>query len=130
MQVGAEDLAILGERAVAAPIEVDGGTHERLAARHARVDLVTSDGRVFERQYAPHIPELLVALQHGRNRQEPEPRAAARLAFEPKGVMDRLAQHLEAAAEPDELAALAQVAQDGLLPRLRAQPGEIGADAL
>src|SRR2546421_5989479 len=130
MQVAAEDLAVLGERAVTAPIEVDGGTHERLAAGHARGDLVTSDGRIFERQHPGDIPELLVALQRGRDRQEPESRAAAGLAFEPKGVMDRLAQHLEAAAEPDELAAVAQVAQDGLLPRLRPQPGEVGADAL
>ena len=44
--------------------------------------------------------------------------------------MDRRSQHLKAAAQADELAAVAQVARNRLVPPVRAQPGEVGAHVL
>ena len=44
--------------------------------------------------------------------------------------MDLVAEHLETAADADDLAAVTQMPADRRLPALLAQPGEVGAHAL
>jgi hypothetical protein len=47
-------------------------------------------------------------------------------AFESERIVQLAAEHLQAAADADQLAAVAQVATDRFLPALRAQPREVG----
>ena len=59
-----------------------------------------------------------------------EPFTAARFVLQSLRIVNGLAQHLEATADADHLAAVAQMALQVVIPALLFQPGEVGAYVL
>ena len=77
-----------------------------------------------------HIPKLLFAFQRRFGIQKTQAGCRAAPAFETERIVNRPPQHLVAATQADEFAAVAQMAGDGLIPALSAQPVEVGTHRL
>ena len=104
-----------------------------LVAGHVRAEPRFRIGPVVARQVrepAAQVAQLLVLLEHGVHLEQAQPGHGAGRAFEAERIGELAAEHLEAAADADHLAAVAQVAADRRLPALGAQPGEVGLHAL
>src|SRR5205085_7852772 len=81
-------------------------------------------------EVAGNVAQLLAALEHRLELEQAQSSAAARRAFHTLPVVDRLAEHLHAAAKTDDFSAIAQVANKRLVPSLSAQEVEVGAYVL
>ncbi len=73
---------------------------------------------------------MLFAAEHGVDVEQLEPRRLARLAFDALRVGDTAAEHLEAAAKPEDVPALGIMRQEIDVPALLPQKGEIGEGCL
>ncbi len=85
---------------------------------------------VVDGQPCTDVAQLFFRFEMGLQVEKSQPINAPRSAFEPDRVVHSAPQHLKAAADADELATVAQMPLNGLLPALFTQPGEIGAHAL
>ena len=131
VQIGGHHLAVGAEGAVAAAIvQAHGGRGQCRAGADPGMDLVAADVQIIQGQTATHIAQLLFRLQHGGVVEQAETRTAARRAFQAVGIVDARAEHLKAAADAEDLAAVAQVAGDGGVPAVLAQARQVGAHAL
>ena len=83
---------------------------ERPAGQHARAD----------------SRRRLVTRERGDNREQTEPRHAPRVRFDVLGIVQTLAEHLIAAADADDRAAVGGGARDRGVQTALAQPREIG----
>src|SRR3990167_2970754 len=129
MQIGAEHLTISAYATIGAAIVESHGRVQTCARADPGMNLATADRRVFQAQLAAHIPQWLPGLQPGRETQQPRPRATARRAFQAMGVVDLGTEHLQPAADAQQLAAVTQVPGDGRRPALLAQKSQIAAYA-
>ena len=93
--------------------DVDVAERQRRARADAGVDLVAVDRGAVDGEVAMHVAQPLVGLQRRLEVEQREARGAAGRALDAAGVVDRAAEHLKAAADADQLAAVAQVARDG-----------------
>ena len=121
MAVGGENLPVVGQGAIGLAGEDCRRTGQRRAARDAHVDGVAADRRRAGQQQL--AADILQRLFRGQLRFVVEPAEAghaARDSFESERIVQRAAEHLQAAADADQLAAVAQVATDGFLPALGA----------
>src|SRR5690606_6121337 len=94
--------------------QVNDGATEPWPLADAAVDLVAfhRDGAAAEAdEGAIHPAQLLLRVEAGADGQKAEARAFPGLALDTVRVGDTLAEHLEAAADPQHLAAVAQVAE-------------------
>ena len=130
MQVGTEDLPVGALRAItAAVVQQHGRVRQRRAGRHPRVDLITTDLRVLQQQAPTHIAQLLVFLQRRTERQPAQACTGPGRPLEPERVMHLLAEHLQPAANPQHLAAVAQVPRHRRVPAIGTQVREVTAHA-
>ena len=72
-------------------------------------------------------PDDLGGLEHGDQRQQPEPRG---IAFDRLRIDQRFAQHLQPAADAEHRTAVRGMPLDGRVQALRAQPAQVGAGVL
>ena len=93
------------------------------------MDFITRDQRIGQRQTTLDPSQLLFRFQRRLKIQQSQSRTAAQSAFQPCWIVDPAPQHLKAAANADQLAAVAQVAMDSCIPALFAQPLQIAASA-
>ncbi|EXI92521.1 MAG: hypothetical protein AW12_00504 [Candidatus Accumulibacter sp. BA-94] len=131
--VGAEHLAVFRQRAVRAPAEHRRRPLQGLAAGDAHVDAIAAQRRragTGQQQTAADILESLLGGQRRLAVQPAKPRSAAGGPLESKRVVQLAAEHLQAATDADEFAAVAQVPANRLFPALGAQPGEVGLHRL
>ena len=84
--------------------------------RYTGVDFVTAERSATRRQAGIDPAQLLVRAQFRLQPEKSESFAAARFPFDTEGVGDNGAQHLVAAADADELAAVTQVPLQGRDP--------------
>src|SRR5919108_4126247 len=121
MHIGAENLPVGGNGTVdAAVIEHERGAVESRAGASAHVDLVTAHLRPIEHEASAHVVQVLSRLELGAKLQPPEAGALARPTPGPKGVGDRLAEHLKTAADADHFATVTQVPLEHPRPALLA----------
>jgi hypothetical protein len=91
------------------------------------VDAVTGDrSGSGKQQFTTDILQCLFGGQARFIVQPSESRHAAGRAFKPLRIVQFAAEHLQAAADADQFAAVAQVATNEPVPALRTQPGEVG----
>jgi len=86
------------------------------------MDFVAGHEGIVEQQSTFDPMQLFFRFQRGFKVQKAEARTAARFAFQTCRVMDPAPQHLKAAANADDFAAVAQMAMDIFIPTLFAQP--------
>src|ERR1700693_133454 len=96
----------------------------------AGVDFVSGNPRGPDLQGSTDIAQLLAPIQNGIEFQPTEARTVARGTFQSLGITDAPAEHLEATADADQLAAVAKMAMQVVIPPLRTQPRQIGPDTL
>jgi hypothetical protein len=130
VEVSAEHPSIRRNRAVVAFGQLNHGARQARAGADAGMDFITLDGRTFQGQMAADAVQLFFRAQFGFDCQQAQAGAAAGHALDAQGIMDRLSQHLETAADADHLAAIAQVAQQRGFPAAGAQPLQVGAHVL
>ncbi len=85
------------------------------------MDLVARQRRILQAQAALYVAQLLVRLKGRFQRQQAEASAAAGRAFQAERIVQALAEHLQAAADPQQATAVAQVTEDRLVPATLAQ---------
>jgi len=131
MQVRAEDLSVRAQRAIRPTIlERHQWTLERRTVTDACMNLVTAHGHTADGQSTCDIAQLLGRLKHGIEVQPTKSAALAGEVFQPIGIAQPPSEHLKAAANTDQLTAVAQVALQVALPTLCPQPCAVGAYAL
>ena len=112
MPVGAEDLPVFGDRAIGHAVLADhGGARECRPFAHAEVDLVAFGLGPAQLGSEPPAAttQHFLGLQPRAQREQPQAGPATRRAFQPQGIVEPLAQHLESSAQADEFAAVAQM---------------------
>lgn len=121
VQISAHDLAILRHCTVTtAIVQLQQRLRQRHTGAEAAMDFVAADRCATGQQPATDAVQLLVRLQCGLQCQPAQPGAAAGCAFDAMRVVHLFAQHLQAAADAEQLAAVAQMPRDRRFPTLRA----------
>src|SRR5256885_4041078 len=117
MHIGAENLSVGAHRTIGATIiQQQRRAIERNSCALAHVNLAPAHACPIEREASTHVVQLLFPMQHGVELEPAQSRALTWRALEPQGVGDPLAEHLQAAADADDLAAIAQMALEVLWP--------------
>src|SRR5579863_120457 len=111
-------------------MEHQGWRVQRRPGADASMDLVAADCSVLESQAATNIAQLLLRLEDRFEIQPAESCALTAGAFESGRVADATTEHLESAADADELAAVAQMVLQVSLPASCAKPRQVRADVL
>src|SRR6185312_17249429 len=111
MQIGAQDLAIGGPDAFGAAIDEESGAIERTAGGDTHMDFIATDGgAVFiECTYTLYLRQAFFRAHFSHHIHQPQSWRSAGLTFQALRVGNAAAHHLEAAANADDLAVVAQV---------------------
>src|SRR6185312_3664744 len=83
-----------------------------------------------EQQRTGRVDELLMRLECGDEVEQSEPRRTAYLALDPVRVAQLAAEHLQAAANPDQFTAVTQMLTQIRFPAALAQRMEVALHAL
>ena len=124
MGITGGDLAVRRDRPVEAPVvETQQRARGIRASRHAHVDLVAlHPGPAAHKQLAIHRGEAFFARELGLHLEMAKAGHAPGSAFDTKAIVQAPAEHLVAATDTEQLAAVAKVARDLRLPALLTQP--------